>query len=160
MKSCSISLKAITFMPSDRFRSDGIVIWCTHLERKVHRPFEIDRCTASKLVGRLVQTDKSSVWVGPLDRPFNGLESLSVGIGADVLRHERACGGVRPPIPRAVHDLSRAKPLSAIAREDPRERPGATGPKGSGRRQAPHGQPILCDRARSGLARILARIRS
>ena len=34
------------------------------LERKVHLPFEMDRCTASKLVGRMVQTDESSVWVG------------------------------------------------------------------------------------------------
>jgi len=36
------------------------------LRRKVHLPSEMNRCTASKLVGRLLQTDESSVWVGPL----------------------------------------------------------------------------------------------
>jgi len=38
------------------------------LRRKVHLPSEMNRCTASKLVGRLFQTDESSVWVGPLAR--------------------------------------------------------------------------------------------
>ncbi len=36
------------------------------LRRKVHLPSEMNRCTASKLVGRPFQTDESSVWVGPL----------------------------------------------------------------------------------------------
>ena len=35
------------------------------LERKVHIPFELHRCTGPGLVGRLVQTNESSVWVGP-----------------------------------------------------------------------------------------------
>ncbi len=40
------------------------------LRRKVHLPSEMNRCTASKLVGRLFQTDESSVWVGPLAGAF------------------------------------------------------------------------------------------
>ncbi len=40
------------------------------LRRKVHLSSEMNRCTASKLVDRLFQTDESSVWVGPLGYRF------------------------------------------------------------------------------------------
>jgi len=71
----------------------GILACLVHrLRRKVHLPSEMNRCTASKLVGRLLQTDESSVWVGPLAPKLNraplgraGASARVVGSGRDEL---------------------------------------------------------------------------
>ena len=43
-----------------------IASYCTDSDGRFTFRAETTRCTASKMVGRRVQTDESSVWVGPL----------------------------------------------------------------------------------------------